>query len=146
MLEMEINCPILDPVLHIKAGDKTVVETNAFSLVKIAGEISWPIYANTAMPALVWTIPTAEQSVFVFGVKYNASTGANEYITVKSDNFLETQKLKNTDIPVLWSEYALLGYVLVINDTGVNFVWGTTHLDASWVATIFIQNFGFVWY
>jgi len=53
MLEMEINCPILDPVLHIKAGDKTVVETNAFSLVKIAGEISWPIYANTAMPALV---------------------------------------------------------------------------------------------
>jgi hypothetical protein len=145
MFEKEINCPILTPTLQLKTGEEETVETGAFSLVKIGGGISRPIYANTAMPALDGTVGDDEQSIFIFGVKYDAD-GLNEYITMKSENKAKTEKMNASDIPMLSAEYAPLGYVLVINETGSDFVGGTTPMNTPGITTIFVNNFGFVGY
>jgi len=145
MFEKEINCPILTPTLQVKTGAEETVETGAFSLVKIGGEISRPIYANTAMPALDGTVGNDEQAIFIFGVKYDVD-GLNEFITMKSENKSKTEKMNASDIPMLSAEYAPLGYVLVINETGVDFVGGTTPLNTSGITPLFVNNFGFVGY
>lgn len=145
MFEKEINCPILNPSLQLKSGEEETVETGAFSLVKIGGEISRPIYNNTAMMALDGSIADDEQAIFIFGVKYD-SEGNNEYITMMGTAKSKLEKMSATDIPTLDAEYAPLGYVLVINETGTPFVWGTTPLNTSWITPIFVNNFGFVGY
>lgn len=144
MFEKEINCPILDPGLVLKSGN-ILVKTGNFTLVKIAGEISRPIYANTDMPALVGSIAKDFQSVFVFGVKYNAVTGLNEFITTKGDDVAKLTKVKAENIPVLAPEYATLGFLLVINETAGAFAGGSD-LSTSGITTIFVDNFGFVGY
>lgn len=144
MFEKEINCPILNPALEV-GTDTTKVEAWAFSLVKIAWDISWPIYADTEMPDLEWSIWDDEHAVFVFWVKYD-SDWANEFVTVKSENLPKTSKFRTWDIPTLTDEYAILWFVLVINESWSDFVGWTSWLDDSWITTIFVNNFGFVWY
>ena len=146
MFEKEINCPILDPGLATSAVDPTKAKVGAFCLVKIGGEISRPIYADTDLPALDGTIADDEQAIFVFGVKYNATTGLNEFISEMGTAQPKTTKMKATDIPMLDPEYATLGYVLVINESSADFVGGTTLLTASGITPLYVDNFGFVGY
>lgn len=145
MFEKEINCPILDPGLATSAVDATKAKVGAFTLVKIGGEISRPIYADTDLPALDGTIGDDEHAIFIFGVKYDAD-GLNEFTVEKSENKAKTEKFNASEIPVLDPEYAPLGYVLVINETGSDFVGGTTELGAVGVTTIYVDNFGFIGY
>jgi len=145
MFEKEINCPILDPAMTVDWVDTTKAKVWVFTLVKIRWDISWPIYADTAMPELEWTIWDDQHAVFVFGVKYDED-GNNEFIVKKSINKSKTSKFSVWEIPKLSPDYAILWTVLVINETGWDFIWWTTDLVASWVTTIFVDNFGFVGY
>lgn len=146
MFEKEINCPILDPALATSWVDATKVKVGAFCLVKINGEISRPIYADTDLTDLDGTVWDDEHAIFVFGVKYNATTGLNEFTVEKSENKAKTEKFNVSEIPVLDPEYAPLGYVLVINESGADFVGGTTELTASGITPLYVDNFGFVGY
>lgn len=146
MFEKEINCPILDPVLATSAVDPAKAKVSAFCLVKIGGEISRPIYADTDLPDLDGTIADDEQAIFVFGVKYNATTGLNEFISVMSTPKSKTEKFNASEIPMLDPEYATLGYVLVINESSADFIGGTTLLTAWGITPIYVDNFGFIWY
>lgn len=130
----------------MKSGAEQTVETGALTIVKCGGELSTAIVPNTAMPAMVGTIENDELAVFIFGVKINPTTWANEYIMKKSENFDHLAHMKSSDIPLLDADYAPLGYVLVINETGVDFVGGTTPLNTSWVTAVFVNNFGFIGY
>ena len=48
------------------------------------------------------------------------------------------------EIKKLNNEYAILWFMLVINESWADFVWGTTELTATGITTVFVDYFGFV--
>ena len=143
-LDHEVNCPVLDPALAVSAVDATKAKVWATCLVKIGWDLSRPIVADTDLTALVGTISDDFQAIFTFWVKYNATTGLNEYTVEKSDDKAKTLKMNTWETKKLNNEYAILWFMLVINESWADFVWGTTELTATGITTVFVDYFGFV--
>lgn len=120
--------------LVIKAGASAVAKTGAAAIVAIADGVPVRIAAATDMTALAGTVVTATSNVFVFSVD---KTGT--LFTQMGVAGATTDLVKFPSIP---EGRAVLGFVLVGNATGSDFVGGTTALDVGSLTTTYCNIVG----
>lgn len=120
--------------LVIKAGGSpTVKAANAFSV--IAAGVVQTKTAATDMAALVGTLATAKAALWAFYID-SAGTLTSSTKTADAANANAALALK----PAVPSGKVEIGYIIVANATGSNFVGGTTALDAANVTTTYVSN------
>jgi len=141
--EHEANNVLSTPALGIVAGSKPNVENvNAF-VYKVGGKIYPEVTAATQLPNLTGSIPDDYQAAYSFFVSYNEVTSAHVFTVQKSENYHVSLPFETENIP-LSSDEAYIGSVIVSNTSGSTFDGNVTDLDAVGIATLFINNFGFV--
>ena len=85
---------------------------------------------------------TGYKAVISFYVDATGATRAEKGEEVPTAG---TLSFKNEEIPLYYDgDEALIGFIIVANATGSQFVGGTTQLDAVGVTTTYINNFGWV--
>lgn len=133
------NVLLANPTLAIKAGSSAVVKHNAFQFL-VNGVLT--VKAAGDAPALSGTIADDYKKVCALYIT-DAGTLAWDYsdsITLASDinvNDVITQKrsLRGT-------EGLLVGFVVIINETGSTFTLGTTALDVANSTVYYYNAFG----
>lgn len=155
------NVMLKAPGLAIKAGGSTLVKAANACGVKCNGVLSTSIDANTDMPALTTAVdafgatPAALETGHSRIYTFLASIGAPTRSAVAPVTFsvVASQDLDNpTTVPVKTEDIylgndlkkAVVGYLLVMNLSGSDFVPGTTALDETGVYTAYIDAYGFV--
>ncbi len=117
--------------LAISATTTKVKTTNA-SIVSVEGVIL--SIAGADMPALTGNITTAYQNVAVFSVD-KAGTAYTNMGT-------QATTLAGVKWPNIPAKRAILGFVVIANATGSDFVCGTTALSAGSVTTTYVDTLG----
>jgi hypothetical protein len=162
----QTNCPLKAPGLVIKAGSSALAKAGSAFRVKQNGIISDLIAANTDMTALssaegvggATTTNLADDMcrIYTFLASVNEDTGAVTLSAVHGDDFSVSRPPKMSDINfgnaevdsdnnvVQGGKLAVIGFLLVINETNADFVPGTTALDVANLTTQYIDNYGFV--
>lgn len=130
---------MINPNLQIKTASSPTVKSNNAFAYKIANKI----YTKAAgdMPALTGTIADVSSAIYKFVI--NAAWTIS---VEKSDDVLNTSNLDTVNFAVDneqgfghddWE--AVVGYVMIVNTSWGAFTWGTTALDAAWIAAYYIQ-------
>ena len=125
---------VLTPAtLVIKAAEGVVPKsTSAFSVL-VAGVVQSKS-ANTDMAALSGTLATAKACLFVFYID-----SAGTLTTVKtSDEAAAIAAI--AALPALPANKVRIGYLVVANATGSNFVGGTTALDVADLTVTYVNE------
>lgn len=125
---------VLTPAtLAIKAAEGVVPKsTSAFSVL-VAGVVQSKS-ANTDMTALSGTLATAKACLFVFYID-----SAGTLTTVKTSDEA-TAAAAIAALPALPANKVRIGYIVVENATGGNFVGNTTALDATGVTVTYVNE------
>jgi hypothetical protein len=122
--------------LAIKAGASAIVKAvSAFAAV-VSGTIVRKA-ANTDMAALVGTLATARSAAWAF---YIDAAGTLTTSTKTAD--LTTHALAIAALPATPLNKALIGWIVVDNATGTNFVGGTTALDTGSLTVTYYDSAG----
>lgn len=120
--------------LVIKGASSALAKTGAAATTAIAGGVLQKIAAATDMAALSGTVVTATKNVYVFsidagGTLYSAMGGASAAVS-------------GITFPVIPEGRAVIGFILVENATGADFVGGTTALDVASLTVTYLNNVG----
>jgi len=129
------NAYITTPAtLAIKAADGVLVKSSgAFSAV-VAGNVVTKA-ANTDMAALVGTLATAKSAAWAFEVD---SAGTITTLTKTAD--VATAALDVAALAATTVNKVRIGYIVITNTSGANFVGGTTALDATGIAVTYVNT------
>lgn len=141
--EKQFNNPITNPGLQISAWNLLVEAANAF-LYKVDGNISPLVAAGQVLPALTDSIADGFQAAYTFYAYYNTDTATNVFSVEKSSNVSNSSLIDFSDFASDDSNQAILGYVLIRNDSWATFVGGTTPLNTVGLEVNYINNFGVV--
>lgn len=117
--------------LAIKGASSAVVKTgNAINAV-----IKGVLIAKAAgdMPALSGTVANGKKAAWIFTIKADGS------LTTTASN-LDAANLADIVLPQTPDDEALIGFVIVENGTGSNFVGGTTALDTSNLTVTYVNT------
>lgn len=135
------------PGLAIKAGTSALVKTVTAAKYKIDGNL-FPALAAGDLPVLtpVGTIATGFTQIVLIQVD-EAGT-----VTYKSGPALANASIlkgiynfANLDnMPVIDAGNALVGYLVIKNTSGSNFVANTTALDAAGITVTYVDAYGYV--
>lgn len=109
--------------LAIKAGGSAVVKA-ATAFAAVVDGVPLRKAANTDMAALAGTLATAKSALWAFYVDA-AGTLTTSAKTADVDDHAAAMAL----LPVTPSGKAMIGFIIIDNATGSNFVGGTTALD-----------------
>jgi hypothetical protein len=93
--------------------------------------------AATAMSALVGTLPTANSALWAFYI----DAAGTITTSAKSAN-AATHAAALALLPAVPANQTMIGFIIVDNATGSNFVGGTTALDAASVTTTYYSTVG----
>lgn len=138
------NVVLTTPTLAIKAGSSALAKHSAFQFL-----CNGLFYAKGAAdcPALTGTIPDDYGVIYTFTVDSAGTTAI-----YRSDTFAKTAAFNFSNLfkeqfqdgtnALLWTNEVIIGWLVLINDSGSNFVGGTTALDTASVTTYYINNFG----
>lgn len=140
------NSVLNAPSLKIVGGSASpLITNNALFRSKDNGILSTSVAANSTFPVLNGgNLATANTRVYTVLSSVNATTGAQTLSVVSGADFLTARgPVLLTDINLGDNTTAIVGFIIVANASGSNFVPGTTNLDASNVTTTFIDYFGF---
>lgn len=125
---------LVSPALAIKAGSSAVAKATAAFSAMVAGVVVTKA-ANTDMSALVGTLATAKYALWAF---YMDSAGSITTSTKTADAGTAAAALALK--PAVPTDKVELGYIIVGNATGSNFVGGTTALDAANVTVAYVSS------
>lgn len=127
---------LTNPGLVINAGSSPLAKAgSAFAAVAAGTLVRKP--ANTAMSALVGTLATAKSALWAFYIDASGTitTSAKTADAATHDAALAL-------MPAVPSNVAMIGFIVVDNASGSNFVGGTTALDAASVTTTYYSCTG----
>lgn len=122
------------PTLAIKAGSSPTVKSST-SFSAVAAGVAQTKAANTDMAALVGTLATAKSALWAFYIDQDGTLTTSSKTTDAATN-AAALKLK----PAVPSSKVEIGYILVANASGSNFVGGTTALDAAGITVTYVNN------
>jgi len=122
--------------LAIKAGASPIVKAVAAFVALIAGV---PVRkgANTDMAALVGTLATAKSAAWAFYIDADGTLTTSAK-TADADTHAAALAL----LPVTPAAKAMIGFIVVDNATGSNFVGGTTALDTGSLTVTYYDTIG----
>lgn len=120
--------------LVIKAGGGTVPKAST-AFAAIAAGVVQVKAADTDMSVIAGTLATAKAALWAFYID-SAGTITTSTKTADAANAAAALKLK----PAVPANKVEIGYIIVANATGSNFVGGTTALDAANVTTTYVSN------
>lgn len=135
------NSPITSPGLAITAGGAAAT----YLLTAFKYKINGKLYAKAAVAAGVVPATFVVETGFIQGLTvYVNAAGVVSYeegVTVDRTDFPEynMSNFARND-----KNLAIIGYIVVDNHSGAQFVGGTTNLDATNVTTNFISAFGII--
>jgi hypothetical protein len=125
-LRAKLNTNMLTKAgLAIKAGASALAKT-AIASAALVGGVPVYIAANTDMAPLLGTLATASSAAWAFYVD-----AAGVITTSEKTASVATHALAVAAIPAPPASKAMIGFIVVTNATGSNFVGGTTALDAA---------------
>lgn len=122
--------------LVIHGASSTLVKAGSPTVAVVAGALVDKA-ANTDMPALVGTLPTAKSALWAFYID-SAETLHVSTMTVAATTHDGALAL----LPAIPAGYAQLGFIIVDNATGSNFVGGTTALDVGSLTVTYYDTMG----
>lgn len=132
-----LNCQMLTTAgLAIKAGGSAIVKA-ATACVAIANGTPVLIAADTDMAALVGTLATAKSALWAF---YVDSAGTKTTSTKTADAASAAAALAL--MPQVPDNKTMIGFIIVSNATGSNFVGGTTALDTGSLTVVYYNCLG----
>lgn len=122
--------------LAIKAGSSAIVKAGTAFAALAAGS---PVHkaANTDMAALVGTLATAKSAVWAF---YIDAAGTLTTSAKSADAASDAAAIAL--LPATPDDKAMIGFILVNNATGSNFVGGTTALDTASLTVTYFNTTG----
>lgn len=121
------------PTLVIKAGSSAVVKSSSAIAALVAGSYVTKA-ADTDMSALAGTLATAKAALWEFYID-SSGTLSTSTKTADAANAAAALALR----PTRPSNKLSLGYIIVANASGSNFVGGTTALDATGVTVTYVS-------
>jgi len=127
---------ITPATLVIKAGGGTVPKSSS-AFTAMAGGMRQTKSADTDMSVLAGTLATAKAALWAFYID-SAGTITTSTKTADAANAAAALALK----PAIPANKVELGYIIVANASGENFVGGTTALDATGITTTYVSNDG----
>lgn len=127
---------ITAPTLVIKAADATVPKSSTAFSALIAGTVVAKT-ADTDMTALVGTLATAKYAAWAFEMD---SAGTITTRTKTADQ--TTAAAAVAALAATTANKVRLGYVVIANTSGSNFVGGTTALDVTGIAVTYVPASG----
>jgi hypothetical protein len=136
------NSVVNAPGLHIVGGSASPLVTNTNKFVaRDNGVYGVTVAAAATFPVLNGgNLATANTRVYTFFDSVNATTGANTLSVVAGADFASTRQPATTDFVFGDTTQAIVGYLIVTNASGANFVPGTTNLDATGITATFIDG------
>lgn len=135
----QLNTKLLtSPGLVIKAGSSALVKAGAAFVAVIAGVLVRKA-ANTDMSALAGTLPTAKSALWAF---YINAAGTISTSTKTAD--VATHDAALLLLPAVPDGLAMIGFIVIDNATGSNFVGGTTPLDTASLTVTYYNTPGSV--
>ncbi len=150
------NCVMNAPGLAIKAAESPLIKVGNTIRVKAEGFISL-LKTTSDCPSLATSLgvngaasanlSTGYYRIYTLLAAVNATTGLITYTWVHSNDIDY-----NTMGQTAWvnkgnsgdKNKAIIGFALVFNNSGSDFVPGTTALDATGITLQCIDNFGFI--
>ena len=135
----QLNTKLLTSAgLVIKAGGSAIVKAGSAFVANIAGVLVRKA-ANTDMSALAGTLATAKRAVWAFYINAagTISTSAKSADAATHDAALLL-------LPAVPDGLAMIGFIVVDNATGSNFVGGTTALDTASLTVTYYNTPGSV--
>lgn len=120
--------------LVIKAGSSAVVKSSSAFSAMAAG-VYQAKAANTDMAALVGTLATAKSALWAFYID-SAGTLSTATKTADAANAAAALALK----PAVPDNKVEIGYIIITNTSGGNFIGGTTALDAAGIAVTYVNT------
>ncbi|NCC28676.1 MAG: hypothetical protein EOM22_11170 [Gammaproteobacteria bacterium] len=121
------------PTLMIKAEGSKLVKSGAEFSVLVAGTKVTKA-ANTDMPVPLGTLATAKFAAWAFDLP---ATGTIAVTTKTAD--VDTYDAAVAALPALADNHVRLGYIVIENTSGDNFVGDTTVLDAAGIAVTYVN-------
>lgn len=136
-IRRRVNVSVICPAtLAIKAGGSAVVKSTTAIVVSIAGAIVYKA-ASTDMSAIAGTLATAKSAGWAFYI------GADGTITTSAKTAdQDTVAAAIAALPATPNDKVLLGFLVVSNATGSDFVGGNTALDAASVTSAYFSAVG----
>lgn len=153
------NCVLSSPGFVIKAGGSAIVKAGSAFVFKQNGYISTPISANQDMAGLATSkgigntastnLADGYGRIYTFLASIDPETGTITYSVVHGEDFLNTRLAKTSDRNYGNPENqdfkkVVLGFAHVLNESGAEFVPGTTALDATDITVRYGNAFGYV--
>lgn len=136
-LRTRINTGTLNSAgLVIKAGSSAIVKAGS-AFAALAGGAVVVKAANTDMSALVGTLATAKSAVWAFYID-SAGVITTSAKTADANDAAAALAL----MPASPDNKAMIGFIVVANASGSNFVGGTTALDAASITTTYYNTTG----
>jgi len=138
------NVLLSTPTLAIKAWSSALAKHSAFQYL-----LNWAFYAKAAAdcPALTGTIADDYGAIYTFTINSSGTTAV-----YKSAAFAKTAAFNLGNLykanfqgatnALLGTGEVIIGWLVVINDSGSTFTGGTTALDTASVTTYYINAFG----
>jgi len=130
------NLAVLSPpVIGIGSGGKTTAASTKPVLANVGGTLVYKVAGDFS--ALVGTLATAKSALWAF---YMDSAGTITTSAKTAD--AATAAAAFALMPAIPADKVQLGFIIVSNATGSNFVGGTTALDAASVTTVYVDTVG----
>lgn len=133
------NTLLSNPTFVIKAGSSALAKHSAFQAL-INGKLV--VKGAADLPAITSTIADDFKKVYFFYMNAagTVTIDASDAVALAAD--IEINTLRNNELALRDAGGVLLGWVVVINESGSTFTGGTTALDAANVTTYYHNAFG----